>query len=170
MNENIKVKKKVIYLSVNLVMHCLLQLILMRWRWSDMTTIRSDENERDESFYLTVKYNFTWLKEKLLTFSLSKMKSEMSLDASVETVNHHSRSMMHQQLKMMQDWIHHAIMLFHEAVFAFASMFDESTTYVSRRCVQIMNAATASDHLIIMIYHMSAIIKTRRNKYIYQES
>ncbi len=33
-----------------------------------------------------------------------------------------------------------------------------------------MNAATASDHQIITIYHISAIIETRRNKYAYQES
>jgi len=61
-------------------------------------------------------------------------------------------------------------MLSHEAVLAFASTFNESMTHVSRRCAQMTNAATASDHLIIMIYHASAIIKTCKNKYAYQES
>jgi len=61
-------------------------------------------------------------------------------------------------------------MLSYEAVLAFASMLNESTTYVSHHCAQTMNAATASDHLIIMIYHALAIIKTCRNKYVYQES
>ena len=169
-SKNIKVKKKVIYSSVNLIMHCLLQSRLTRWRQSDVMTIRSDENERSENFYLTVKYNLTWLKEKLFTLSLLKMKSKTSLDASVETMNHHQRSMIHRQLKMTWDWVHYAIVLSHEAVLAFASTFDENTTCVSRRCAQTMNAATASDHLIIMIYHASALIKTRRNKFVYQES
>ncbi len=110
------------------------------------------------------------MREKLLTLSLSKMKSKMSLDASVEMMSHRLRSMMHQQLKMTQDWIHHVIMLSYEAVLAFASMLDENTTCVSHCCTQTMNAATTSDHLIIMIYHASAIIKTCRNKYAYQES
>jgi hypothetical protein len=61
-------------------------------------------------------------------------------------------------------------MLSHEAVLAFASTLDESTTRVSHRCAQTMNAATASDYLIIMIYHVSALIETRRDKYVYQES
>ena len=94
-NKNIEVKEEVIYSLVNLVMHYSLQLILTRWRWSDIIMIRSDENEKDESLYSIVKYNFTWLKEKLFIFSLLKMKSETSLDASVEMMNHHSRSMMH---------------------------------------------------------------------------
>jgi len=61
-------------------------------------------------------------------------------------------------------------MLSHEAVLAFASTLDENTTHVSHRCAQTMNAATASDHQIIIIYHVSALIETRRNKYVYQES
>jgi len=61
-------------------------------------------------------------------------------------------------------------MLSHEAVLAFASTLDESTTHVSHCCAQMMNAATVSDHLIITIYHALAIIETRRNKYAYQES
>jgi len=59
--------------------------------------------------------------------------------------------------------------LFFEAVLAFASTLDENTTRVSHHCAQMMNAATASDHLIITIYHALAIIETRRNKYVYQE-
>ncbi len=166
-SENIEVKKKAIYSSVNLIMHCLLQLTLTRRRWSNVMTTRSDENERSENLYSTVKYNLIWLKEKSLTLLLLKMKSEISLDASIETMIHRLRSMMHRQLKMTQDWVHHAIMLFHEAVFAFASMLDESTTHVSHRCAQTMNAAITSDHQITMIYHVSVIIETRRDKYAY---
>ncbi len=70
----------------------------------------------------------------------------------------------------MQDWIHHAIMLSYEAMLAFASTLDENTTHVNRCCIQTMNTMIASDHLIIMIYHMSAIIKTCKDKYVYQES
>ncbi len=169
-SKNIEVKKEVIYLSANLVMHCLLQLILMRRRRSDVMTTRSDKNEKDENLYSTVKYNLTWLRKKLLTLSLSKMKSKTSLDASIEMMSYRLHSMMHQQLKMTWSWVHHAIMLSYEAVFAFASTLDESTTYVNHRCAQTINAATASNHLIIIIYYMSAIIKTRRDKYIYQES
>ncbi len=58
-------------------------------------------------------------------------------------------------------------MLSHEAMLAFASTLDESMTHVSRRCAQTTNAATASNHLITTIYHASAIIETRRNKYAY---
>ncbi len=169
-SENIEVKKKVIYSSANLITHCLLQSRFTRWKQSDVMMTRSDENERSKNLYSTVKYNLTWLREKLLTLSLSKTKSETSLDASVETMNHHQRSIMHWQLKMTQDWVHHAIMLSHEAVLAFASMLDESTTCVNHRCAQTMNAATASDHLIIMIYHASTFIETRKDKYVYQES
>ncbi len=169
-SENIEVKKKAIYLSVNLVTHCLLQSILTRWRWSNVMITRSDKDERDESLYSTVKYNLTWLREKLLTLSLSKTKNETSLDASVEMINHRLRSTMHRQLKMTWDWVHHIIVLSYEAVLAFASTLNENTTHVNRCCAQMMNAATASDHLIIMIYHVSAIIETRRDKYVYQES
>ncbi len=169
-SKNIEVKGKAIYSSVNLVTYCLLQSILIRRRWSNMMTTRSDKDERDKSLYSTVKYNLTWLKEKLLTLSLSKMKSEMSFDASVEMMNHYLCSMMHRQLKMTQDWVHHAIMLSYEAVFAFASTLNENTTCVSCRCAKTMNAVTASNHQIIMIYYASAIIKTCRNKYAYQES
>ncbi len=168
-DKNVEVKREAIYSSVNLVTHCLLQLILTRRRWSDMMITRSDKNERNESLYSTVKYNLTWLREKLLTVSLSKTKSETSLDASIEMMNHYQRSMMHWQLKMTQDWVHHVIMLSHEAVLAFASTLDESTTHVSHHWAQTMNAATASDHLIIMIYHASALIETRKDKYVYQE-
>jgi len=161
------VKKEIIYSSMNLIMHCLLQLILMRWRWSDVMTMKSNENKKSKNFYSTVKYNFTWLKEKLLTLSLSKMKNETSFDASVEMMNHHSCNMMHQQLKMMQSWVHDAIMLFFEAVFIFASTLNENMTCMNHHCAQTMNAATASDHQIIMIYHASAIIKICRNKYAY---
>ena len=169
-NENVEVKRKAIYSSVNLVTHCLLQSTLTRRRQSNMMITRSDKNEKDENFYSIVRYNFTWLKEKSLILSLSKMKSETSLDASIETMIHCSRSIMHRQLKMMRDWVHHAIMLSHEAMLTFASTLDESTTCVSHCCAQMMNAATASDHLITTIYHASAIIKTRRNRYAYQES
>ncbi len=131
---------------------------------------RSDENEKDENLYLIVRYNFTYWKEKLLTLSLLKTKSETSLDANIKTMNYCQRSTMHQQLKMTWSWVHHVIMLFYEAVLAFASMLNESKTYVSHRCVQTMNAALASDYLIIIIYHMLAFIETRRNKYVYQES
>ncbi len=168
-SKNIKVKRKAIYLSANLVMHCLLQSTLTRWRWSNVITTRSDKNEKSENLYSTVKYNFIWLKEKLLTLSLLKTKSETSLNASVEAMIHRLRSMTHQQLKITQDWVHYAIMLSYEVMLAFASMLDESTTHVSHHCAQIMNAATASNCLIVMIYHMSAIIETRRNKYVYQE-
>ncbi len=58
-DENIEVKEKIIYSSINLIMHCLLQMIFMKWSWSDVTMTRSDENEKDESFYLIVKYNLT---------------------------------------------------------------------------------------------------------------
>ncbi len=169
-NENVKVKRKAIYSLVNLIMHCLLQSTLTRWRRSNMMMTRSDKNEKNKNLYSTVKYNFTWLKEKLLILSLLKMKSEMSLDANVEIMIHHLHSMMHRQLKMTRNWIHHAIVLSYKAMLAFASTLDESTTYVSRHCAQTMNAATASDHLITMIYHVSAIIETRKNRYAYQES
>ncbi len=139
----------------------------MRRRWSDAMMTRSDKNEKNKSLYSTIKYNLIWLREKLLTFSLSKMKSKMSLDASIEVMNHCLRSMMHWQLKMMQDWVHNVIVLFCEVILAFASTLNESTTCVSHHCAQTMNAATASNHLIIMIYHMSAIIKTCRDKYVY---
>jgi len=164
------VKKRVIYLSVNLVTHCLFQSTFTRWRWSNVTMMRSNKNERNENLYSTVKYNLTWLREKSLTFSLLKMKSKTSLDASIKIMIHRLHSMMHWQLKMTQDWVHHAIMLSYEAMLAFASTLDENTTCVNHRCAQTMNAATASDHLITMIYHASAIIKTRRDKYAYQES
>jgi len=130
-SENIKVKKKAIYLSVNLITHCLLQSILMRWRWSNMITVKSNKNEKDENLYSTVRYNFTWLKEKLLTLSLLKMKNEMSLDVSIEIMSHRLHSMMYQQLKITRSWVHYAIMLFFEAVFAFASTLDKNMTYVS---------------------------------------
>ncbi len=169
-SENIKVKKKAIYSSVNLVMHCLLQSILTRQRRSNMMMMRSDENERNENLYSTIRYNLTWLKEKLLTLLLSKTKNETSLDASIETMSHHQRSMTHRQLKMTQDWVYHIIMLSYEAVLAFASMFNENSTHVSHCCTQTMNAATASDHLIIIIYHALALIKTRKDKYVYQKS
>ncbi len=169
-SENIKVKKKAIYSSANLITHCLLQLILTRRRWSDVTTIKSDKNERNESLYSTVRYNLTWLREKLFTLSLLKMKSETSLDASIEMMSHRQRSTMHRQLKMTQDWVHHVIMLSYEAVFAFASTLNESTTCVSHRCAQTINAAITSDHLIIMIYHVSALIETCKDKYVYQKS
>jgi len=42
-------------------------------------------------------------------------------------------------------------MLFFEAMLAFASMLDESTTHVNHYYAQMMNAATASDLLIMMI-------------------
>ena len=132
--------------------------------------MRSDENERSESLYSTVRYNLTCWEEKLFTLSLLKMKSKMGLDASVEVINHHQRSMTHRQLKMTWDWAHYAIMLSYEAVLAFASTLDESTTCVSYRCAQTMNAAIASDHLIIMIYYASAFIEARRDKYVYQKS
>jgi len=61
-------------------------------------------------------------------------------------------------------------MLSHEAVFTFVSTLNKDTTCVIHRCAQTMNAATASDHLIIMIYHALAFIETRRNKYVYQKS
>ncbi len=155
---------------MNLITHCLLQSILTKQRWSNMMITRSDKDKRSEHFYSTIKYNLTWLKKKLLTFSLSKMKSKTSFNASVETMNYHLCSMMHRQLKMMWDWVYHAIMLSYEAVFTFASTLDESTTCVNYHCAQMMNAVTASDHLIITIYHASTIIETCRNKYTYQES
>ncbi len=169
-DENVKVKEETIYSLANLIMHYLLQLILTRQRWSNATTMRSDENERDKNFYSTVKYNLIWLKEKLLILSLSKMKNEMSLDASIETMSHCLRSTTHQQLKMTWNWVHDAIMLLFKAVLTFASMLNESTTHVNHRCAQMMNATTASNHLIIVIYYVSAIIETRRYKYVYQES
>ncbi len=169
-SENIEVKKKAIYSSANLIMHCLLQLTFTRRRRSDVMTTRSDKNKKDESLYSTVRYNLTWLREKSLTLSLSKTKSETSLNANVEIMIHRLRSTMHWQLKMMWSWVHHAIVLSHEAVLAFASMLNENTTHVNRRCAQMMNAATASDHLITTIYHASAIIETCKDKYVYQES
>ncbi len=101
-SKNVEVKRKAIYLLMNLIMHCLLQLILTRQRWSDVMMIRSDENEKDKSLYSTVKYNLTCWEEKPLTFSLSKMKSEIISSVSNEMLNHHLRSMMHHQLKKMQ--------------------------------------------------------------------
>ncbi len=169
-NKNVEVKKEAIYSSMNFVMHCLLQSTFTRWRWSNVMMMRSDKNEKDESFYSTVRYNLTWLKKKSLTFSLLKTKNETSLDASVEMIIHCLRSMMHQQLKMTWSWVHHAIMLSYKAVFTFASIFNKNTTCVSHCCTQMMNAATASDHQIIMIYHALIIIKTHKNKYVYQES
>ncbi len=151
-------------------MHYLLQSRFTRWRWSNVMITRSDKDEKDENLYSTVKYNLTWLREKLLTLSLSKMKSETSLNASIEIMNHCQRSMMHWQLKMTWSWVHHAIVLFHEAILAFASTLDEDTTCVNHHCVQTMNTMTTSDHLIIMIYHASALIKTCKDKYVYQES
>jgi len=161
------VKRRTIYSSVNLIMHCLLQLILTRWRWNDVMMMKSDENERSKNFYSTVKYNFTWLRKKLLILSLLKMKSKMNLDVSIEMMNHHSRSMMHWQLKMTWSWVHHAIVLLFKTVFAFASMLDENMTCVNHHCVQIMNTAIASNHLIIIIYHTSTIIETCKDKYAY---
>ncbi len=169
-SKNTKMKRRVIYSSMNLITHCLLQSILTRQRRSNVMITRSDKDKRSENFYSTVKYNLAWLREKLLTFSLSKTKSKTSLDASVETMNHRLCSMMHRQLKMTWDWVHHAIMLSHEAVFTFASTLNESTTYVNYYCVQMMNAMTALNHLIIIIYHASTIIETCRNKYAYQKS
>jgi hypothetical protein len=58
-------------------------------------------------------------------------------------------------------------MFFFEAMLAFANMLDESTTYVSHHCAQMINAVTASDFLIIMIYYASAFIKTRKDKYVH---
>ena len=133
-NKNVEVKEETIYSSVNLITHCLLQSILTRWRRSDATMTRSDKDEESENLYSIVKYNLTWLKEKLLTLSLLKTKSKTSLDASVEVMNHCSRSTMHQQLKMMWSWVHNAIVLFFEAVFAFASTLNENITHVSYCC------------------------------------
>jgi len=42
-------------------------------------------------------------------------------------------------------------MLFFEAMLAFASTLNESTTHVNHHYAQMMNAATASDLLIMMI-------------------
>ena len=166
-DKNVKVKEKIIYSLMNLIMHCLLQSIFIKWRWSDMMMMKSDKNEKNESLYSTVKYNLTWLKEKLFTFSLLKIKSEMNLDVNIEMMNHHLRSIMHWQLKMMQDWVYDIIMLFFEAVFAFASTLNESTTCVNHHYTQMMNAMTTSNHLIIMIYYASTIIETCKNKYVY---
>jgi len=55
-------------------------------------------------------------------------------------------------------------MLLFEAVLAFVSTLDESTTHVNHHCAQMMNAATASDYLISMIYHASALFETCRDK------
>jgi len=60
-------------------------------------------------------------------------------------------------------------MLSHEAMLAFASTLNKSTTNVNCCCAQTMNTAKVSDHLIMMIYHASAIIETHKNKYTYQE-
>ena len=79
-------KKKAIYSLMNLVMHCLLQMILTRWRWSNAMMTRSDE--KNENFYSTVRYNLTWLKKKLFTFSLSKTKNKKSSSVDVETMIH----------------------------------------------------------------------------------
>ena len=102
-SKNVEVKKKVIYSSANLIMHCLLQLILTRWRWSDVMMIKSDENERNENLYSTVKYNLTCWERKLLALSLSKMKNEIISNVSDEMLSHHSRSMIHHQLKKARD-------------------------------------------------------------------
>ncbi len=61
-------------------------------------------------------------------------------------------------------------MLSYEAVFTFASTLNEDTTCVNHCCAQTMNTTTASDHLIIMIYHALTFIETHRNKYVYQKS
>ena len=84
-------KKKAIYSLMNLVMHCLLQMILTRWRWSNAMMTRSDE--KNENFYLTVRYNLTWLKKKLFTFSLSKTKNKKSSSVDVETMIHRLHDM-----------------------------------------------------------------------------
>ncbi len=98
-SENVEVKKRAIYSSVNLITHCLLQLILTRQRWSDVMITKSDEDEKSKSFYSTVKYNLTCWEKKLLTFSLSKIKSKMILNVSNEMLNHYLCSAMHHQLK-----------------------------------------------------------------------
>jgi hypothetical protein len=85
------VKKKAIYSLMNLVMHCLLQMILTRWRWSNAMMTRSDE--KNENLYSTVRYNLTWLKKKLLTFSLSKTKNKKSSSIDVETMIHRLHDM-----------------------------------------------------------------------------
>jgi len=85
------VKKKAIHSLMNLVMHCLLQMILTRWRWSNAMMTRSDE--KNENFYSTVRYNLTWLKKKLLTFSLSKTKNKKSSSVDVETMIHRLHDM-----------------------------------------------------------------------------
>jgi len=128
------VKKEAIYLSVNLVTHYLLQIILTRWRWSDVMMMKSDK--KDENFYLTIKYNLTWLKEKLFTLSLLKMKSEKSLSVNIETMIHYLHDMMHQNLKMTWNWVHHVIMLLFKAMLAVASMLDENTACVNYHCAQ----------------------------------
>ncbi len=161
-SKNVEVKRKAIYSSVNLIMHCLLQIILTRWRWSNIMMMRSDK--RNKNFYSTVKYNLTWLREKLLTLSLLKTKSEKSLSVDVKMMIHCLHDMMHWNLKMTWDWVHHAIVLLFEAMLAFASILDENTTHVSYHCAQTMNTATASDHLISMIYHALALFETRRDK------
>jgi len=42
-------------------------------------------------------------------------------------------------------------MLFFKAMLAFASTLNENTTHVNHHYAQMMNAATASDFLIMMI-------------------
>jgi len=61
-------------------------------------------------------------------------------------------------------------MLFFKAMLAFASTLNESTTHVSHHYAQMMNAATTSNLLIMMIYHTSAFIETYKDKYVYQRS
>jgi len=70
---------------------------------------------------------------------------------SDEMLSYRSRSVMHHQLKKTRDYIHHVIVLFFEAMLAFASTFNENTTHVNCHYAQMMNAATASDLLIMMI-------------------
>ena len=91
-NENIKVKKEAIYSSANLVMHYLLQSIFtrQRWRWSNATMIKSDENERKITYSLIVKdeeQNESWCKRwndesSLAQYDASTAEDDARLNSS----------------------------------------------------------------------------------------
>ena len=118
----------------------------------------SVESSRVELKIWATRLESSWKCEQL-DFESSRIQNVNSkLDLMI------SLDIMHWNLKMMWSWVHHAIVLFFEAVLAFASTLDENTTCVSHHCAQTMNAVTASDRLISIIYHASALFETCRNK------
>ncbi len=68
-SKNVEVREKAIYSSMNFIMHCLLQLILTRWRWSNIMMMRSDKNERNKiSTQLLNTISHDWEKSYSLSY------------------------------------------------------------------------------------------------------